>query len=78
MHGIFDWGGDAFGNIMPHLSLPHVKMQSLYLGPIPSISSCCLHLFSSCVASRLRLSPYILSTFARESGRDRRQVAEQV
>lgn len=63
MHGVCDWGGDAFGNIMPHLSLPRVKMQSLYLGPIPSISSCCLHLFSRCAVSRLRLSPYVCVNF---------------
>lgn len=85
-------GMHFFLNIMPHLSLSRVKMQSLYLAhPFRLV------LLFALIQLLRRVSPVIFrhfstrSTFfffsfffscsfpfARESGRDRRQVAEQV
>lgn len=78
MHGV---GGGASQNIMPHLSLSQVKMQSLYLAhPFRLV------LLFALIQLLRRVSPVIFRhfprvdffPFARESGRDRRQVAEQV
>lgn len=77
-------------NIMPHLSLSQVKMQSLYLAHpfhlVPAVCTYSVVAFSTPVIFLfflfLKMLFDILSMtffpFARESGRDRRQVAEQV
>ena len=84
-----------FLNIMPHLSLSRVKMQSLYLAHpfrlvllfaliqlLRRVSPVIFRHFSTRSTFSFFFSLFFFSScsfpFARESGRDRRQVAEQV